>query len=189
MFRATVEGFGHIYLDPLGLSHAKKAMNWVNNMHANQYLTRVFPITLESEQEWLQFTENSTNEFVWGIFVDSEDASQDEEKILIGSCGIHKIDWVSRTAETGISIGLEAYWSKGIGTKVKKIVMQYAFKNLNLNRISVNVIAFNERSLALQKKAGFTEEGRLRKMFYKNGKYYDEVLFGMLHEEYKELVK
>lgn len=181
MFQQVIDRVGTLYLDPLEITHAQQIMLWINNMQANQFLARNFPITRSIEESWLRSIEESDKEFVFGIFID---LGTDEDVKLIGSCGIHKVDWIARTAETGIVIGDEKYWSKGIGTVSKRIVMKYAFEHLNLERLSVSVIAFNERSLALQRRAGFVEEGRRRKVFYKNGTYYDEVLFGMLRAEY-----
>lgn len=45
-------------------------------------------------------------------------------------------------------------------------------------------IDFNERSLRMHRKLGFREEGRLRKIDFKNGEYHDRVMFGLLREEW-----
>jgi RimJ/RimL family protein N-acetyltransferase len=46
------------------------------------------------------------------------------------------------------------------------------------------VFAFNEGSLILHEKLGFTQEGRLKEMIYINGKHWDEIIFGMTREEF-----
>jgi RimJ/RimL family protein N-acetyltransferase len=56
-----------------------------------------------------------------------------------------------------------------------------------LYQFSSGVVAFNERSIKLHKKAGFQEEGRLRQTLFKNGQYHDWVEFGILREEWHGL--
>ncbi len=51
-------------------------------------------------------------------------------------------------------------------------------------KIRFSTFAFNERAYKSYLKCGFKEEGRLRQRIFRNGKYHDEILMGLLREEY-----
>ncbi len=103
----------------------------------------------------------------------------------IGTCGLHEIEWKNRRTTAGIAIGVKEFWNNGYGTEAGKILIEYAFNELNLQRIESSVYDFNERSIAMQKKVGFQIEGRRRKAIFKGGRYVDEIILGILREEWK----
>ncbi|MBO8160920.1 MAG: GNAT family N-acetyltransferase [Thermosipho sp. (in: Bacteria)] len=72
---------------------------------------------------------------------------------------------------------------KGKGKKMLSFAIDFAFNELNLERITAEVYEYNEKSLKLLEKLGFKIEGRIRKGKYHNGRYYDILIYGMLKEE------
>jgi len=77
-----------------------------------------------------------------------------------------------------------AHWGKGYASEVLKFTVDYAFRVLNLHRVSLGVFETNERALNLYKKVGFVEEGRLRKANWIDGAWRNVVLMGILDEEW-----
>ena len=73
---------------------------------------------------------------------------------------------------------------KGYASEAILIVLRYYFEELRYHKASTGIYAFNQPSLALHRKLGFQEEGRLRAMIYTNGRYHDQVLVGMTAEEF-----
>lgn len=73
---------------------------------------------------------------------------------------------------------------KGYGTAVMHLVLQYAFCERRLNKYYGSVIEDNVVSATMLKKFGCKEEGRRRQMIYTDGRYFDEILFGMTKEEF-----
>ena len=130
--------------------------------------------TLEEEYEQLK---NSDKDIVFAI-VDKE-----SDKI-IGIIGLYGISWIPRLAELRIVIGDKDYWGKGYGTEAIKLVVDYAFDKLNLNNVYLGVNAEHKGAIKAYKNAGFVEEGILRKVQYRNSKYYDAVRMSILREEY-----
>ena len=114
--------------------------------------------------------------YVYGIF------SADETEQLGGS-GFHK-----RANEGSLEIG---YWvaassiGRGIATEVTAVQTRAGFELAGLDRIDIQVDPANERSLAIPRKLGFTEEGRLRRRLEadENAPRRDSVVFTMLREE------
>ena len=66
------------------------------------------------------------------------------------------------------------------------MIIKYGFEQLNLHRISSGAFSFNERSIKMHLKLGFKEEGRHREVVFKNGAYHDEVMFGLLRDEWQK---
>ena len=72
---------------------------------------------------------------------------------------------------------------KGIGTEAARAVLGFAFSGLNLHRISVRVLAINERAIRSYQKCGFQIEGRERETAFIDGKWHDDLIMGLLEHE------
>jgi len=161
----------------------KKYMEWFNDPEVKQYLTIFLPMTEIGEEKWLEdiCTKRSQTDVVFAI-----EARSGKKWVHIGNCGLHNINWHDRDCEMGIVIGEKKFWSNGYGTEAAKILVDYAFGQVNLHRVSAGAYAFNVRSIKMQKRIGLKEEGCVRKAVYKNGQYYDKILLGILKEEWKK---
>ncbi len=166
-------------LRPVKSEDADKFIIWMNDPKITENLVCTKPITLTEEQKWINSLETNNSEVVFTI-----ESIEQEGDIVIGSTGLHKINWINHSATFGIVIGRSEYWSKGYGSRVLKLVLEYGFNSLNLHRIESSVYSFNEKSINLHKKF-FQQEGIKREAVYKNGKYHDVVYFGLLRKNYK----
>lgn len=97
------------------------------------------------------------------------------------------IDFINLSADLHIMIGKEECRGKGIGTFAVTSMINHAFLHLNLRRIQLEVLEYNSIAMSLYKKVGFVEEGRRRKAVYKDGKYVDMVVMGLLRDEYENM--
>jgi ribosomal-protein-alanine N-acetyltransferase len=102
----------------------------------------------------------------------------------VGHVGLYEIDHRIRKAEFAILLGDRSVWGRGLGRELTQFALRYGFLELNLNRISLDVLESNERAIRLYRALGFKDEGRLRQAQYKNGRYLDVVLMAMLREEW-----
>jgi RimJ/RimL family protein N-acetyltransferase len=75
---------------------------------------------------------------------------------------------------------------QGAGKEIIKGLINYAFTNLGINRLWLDVFSDNTRAIHLYKTLGMTHEGTLRQGYkdYK-GLYRDQLIFSILREEYK----
>ena len=111
-----------------------------------------------------------------GIFVDSK---------LIGIVTRHWECFATRWLEIGIIIYDESYWSCGIGqTALKKWIKDCFIKYPEIERVGLTTWSGNHGMMRLAEKLGLILEGRLRKVRYYNGSYYDSVKYGILREEF-----
>lgn len=102
---------------------------------------------------------------------------------LVGDCSLHDIDKHNRTCDVGIAIG-KPYWSKGYGQESLRLLVDYAFKNHNMHRVGLEVLADEPRAVTCYRKVGFVEEGRLRQRDWANGEYHDVLVMSILDEEW-----
>ncbi|MEC3557614.1 GNAT family protein, partial [Bacillus thuringiensis] len=70
------------------------------------------------------------------------------------------------------------------GSEAMKLLLDYAFLELNLHRVSLRVFSFNHKAIKLYEKIGFVHEGSSRQSLYRNGAWHDIVHMGLLQSEY-----
>lgn len=104
----------------------------------------------------------------------------------VGSLNVHGTDPRDGTFEYGISLARE-HWGKGYGREAILLVLRYYFDELRYQKALALVYSYNATSLAMHRKLGFVEEGRLRRAKYTNGEFHDSLLLGMLAEEFHDL--
>jgi RimJ/RimL family protein N-acetyltransferase len=104
--------------------------------------------------------------------------------VLIGFVGLFGIQWNHGDAWVGIGIGDRQYWGKGFGTDVMRVILRYAFTELNLHRVTLGVFEYNSRAIRSYQKAGFTIEGRLRQYIHRESRRWDEIIMGILREDW-----
>ncbi len=169
-----------VVLRPAQRSDGKYYLKWCNDPEIIQFDTEYLPLTEMAQEKWW----DNVPEGKYAHFM--MDAVDGQVLTPIGDVGLHNINAKDQNASFGIMIGEKEYWSRGYGTDATKLIIRYGFEQLNLYRIYSWVWSFNIRSIRLHHKLGFTEEGRRREIVYKNGAYYDEVMFGLLREEWKK---
>ena len=103
---------------------------------------------------------------------------------LIGMAGLGDVQLMHRTAMFGITIGDPEYWGRGYGTDAARLILNYAFNELNLYRVYTSTIGYNERAARAYEKAGFKREGAWRSAIERECKRYDVIHFGLLREEW-----
>ena len=103
---------------------------------------------------------------------------------IIGDLAILDIDQENKKAGFRISLHSRNTLNKGYGTEATKLAQKFTFEELQLNRLELEVFSHNIRGIKAYEKAGFKKEGTLRQSLYMNDTYSDEVLMGMLREDY-----
>jgi RimJ/RimL family protein N-acetyltransferase len=109
-----------------------------------------------------------------------------EEDKYIGGLGLW-IDLIHSEAWVGLGIGEREFWSKGYGTDMMKLCMQYVFAELGVERLTLGLFEYNPRALRSYEKCGFRLEGRSRKEVLREGKRYDSLWMGILREEWLQM--
>jgi len=103
----------------------------------------------------------------------------------LGTISLKEIDFEVRKAEYAIALRKMAR-GKGVGVAATKLILDKAFKELNLNKVYLNVLSNNKRAIRMYEKAGFLFEGEFRQDICINGKMQSLRWYSMLKEEYTE---
>lgn len=106
----------------------------------------------------------------------------------IGWCSLSDISKVNRKAIFHISMDPD-YRREDYGTESTKILLNYAFENLGLNRVGSYVIAYNEPSIKLHEKVRFVRECESKGEIYRNRKFWNAISFRIMKSEWKILKK
>jgi RimJ/RimL family protein N-acetyltransferase len=159
-----------------------KFVGWLNEPEVIENLEIHTPLSLAQEEDW--FNKNLSlpgDEQVLAIDVKERSMYQ-----MIGTLAFVKINLFDRSGEVGIAIGNKSYWNKGYGTEALQTLIRHGFETLGLNRIWLRVYETNARGIQAYKKAGFIHEGIMRQAHWKNGRFVDVHIMGVLVSEWKD---
>lgn len=150
-------------------------ISWFEDPEVLRFLVLRFPPNLTAEKEWVETMAKAGDHVIWGI---------DRDGRLIGTTGLHHIDWVNQRAGTGTVIGDKRAWGQGIASEVMALRTRYAFTQLPLRKLHSSFIDGNEASWRAQQKAGYRQVGRYREHEFRDGSWRDEILTEVLKSDW-----
>lgn len=106
---------------------------------------------------------------------------------IIGESVINEIDRKVRCANFRIAIYHTADRGHGLGAWVTEKIRDFAFSELNLHRLELEVYSFNTRAENMYLKAGFKREGIKRDAIFNGDEYADIIFMSILENEWKVL--
>ena len=102
----------------------------------------------------------------------------------IGFIALDGIRWTHGDTFVAIGLGDRDYWGKGYGTDAMNVMLRYAFTELNLQRVSLDVFEYNARARRSYEKAGFVVEGCQRQRLNRDGQRWGFIYMGVLRDEW-----
>ena len=137
----------------------------------------IYPVTTEDEARDIgNQTSYTSGEYQFAIETKAE-------RRFIGQCGFIRLQWKNRVGEIAIIIGDKSAQGKGYGADAIMTLCRFGFDELNLHKIKVSFIDFNEAAKHCYEKCGFKKEGVLRQEVFREGAYHDILEYGMLEGE------
>ncbi|MGE7218534.1 GNAT family protein [Priestia koreensis] len=121
----------------------------------------------------------SENFCYWGI-------EMKESGELIGTIDLYNIDDGTENCEVGYNIGFN-WWNQGYGSEALHAIVEFAFRFMNIHKISATHNIDNPASGRIMLKVGMKREGIIRHMIRKNNQYKDCGIYGILQQEYLEM--
>lgn len=170
-----------LYFRPLERGDARKLVTYLNDPAVRRMLLFHRPMSVGQEEGFLEALGKDEHQVRLGIARHAEDE-------LIGSVGLHKLDFRGRHAELGLVIGERSAWGQGFGTEATRLMLDYGFGTLNLHRIWLQVYASHAAAIRVYEKAGFRKEGVQREHLFAEGRHEDAVLMGILRSEWTPLL-
>ena len=150
-------------------------VKWINDLENNEYLHYDIPLEYEKTLRWYENRNCATR--IDGVI--------EYEGIPVGLIGLIGIDLTHQKAELYISMGDKRYKRKGIGYRAVRLVMEYAFEVLRVNKVFLNVDAENKAACRLYEKAGFICEGYFRQDLLHRGRLIDRKRYAVLKEDFR----
>lgn len=156
---------------------------WVNDPVILRYLSDVFlfPHTLDETESFLNGKLENKNLGSKGFVI-----ADNSTGAYLGQIDLVNIDWKNRKAMFGIVLGRKVNFDRGYGSEAIGVLLRFAFREMGLNRIALDVKDSNERGIACYRKCGFREEGRFREDYFQAGKYGDTIRMSILRREWEE---
>lgn len=102
---------------------------------------------------------------------------------LVGAIATHDCDPRTGTFAYGVAVRAE-HQRRGYASDAIRVVLRHYFEELRYQKVTVRVYSFNEASVRLHERLGLRQEGRLRRMVYTQGQFFDVLVFGLTREEF-----
>lgn len=166
-----------IYLCPANVDHVNLYTKWMNDPQLRKYARYNVPQTIEEVKKLFEPRKEAVkNDIFFEIW-------HKKDQKLIGFAGLIRIQWFTRNAHIFYLIDPD-YWGKNLGTEAGKLVIDYAYKELNLHKITARMFAPNKTSLRVAEKIGLKHEITLKKEVYIDGEHIDVIEYAIFKDEW-----
>ena len=149
-------------------------VKWINDPENNQYLHYDIPLEYEKTLRWFHQKDNAHR----------MDCTIEYDGVPVGVIGLLAIDTVNRKAEYYITVGNTEYHGRGIAKQATMLILEYAFLDLDLNKVYLTVDSDNEKACRLYERVGMSCEGVFREDLLRRGKLIDRKRYSILKSDW-----
>ncbi len=107
----------------------------------------------------------------------------------VGMVYLKKIDWKNSHAELHVMIAEKSNQGRLFGAEAGFLMLNYAFQELNLNKIYCRAIEYASEVQGLINHCGFKKEAVCQHLLYQQGKYWNVNIYGILKEEFERFIR
>lgn len=150
-------------------------IRWINDPLNNTYLHYELPLEKNKTELWLEKTKDRTDRY---------DAVIEADGNPVGLIGLLSIDFRNKKAEYYIALCERNYLGKGIAAEASRLLLKYAFSQLNLNRVYLYTETENMKAVKLYERLGFKQEGIIRQDIFSKGIYRDRYVYGITKKDF-----
>lgn len=157
----------------LAARDAEPMLAWMHDSEVVRYF----------QYDFMSQTLADVERFIAGSFTPTNQhfAITDEQDSYLGTISLKNIDRKNNKAEYAIATARVAH-GKGYALAATREILRYAFSELRLHRVYLNVLTENARANAFYKKCGFRYEGILADAIYVDGKYHSLALYAAIND-------
>lgn len=149
-------------------------LHWLRDPEVNRFLeTRWTEQTPETIREFVTAMRSSLDDYLFAIV-------RIESGEHVGNIKVGAINRVHQHCEVGYFIGDREMWGKGIATEAIRLATQFAFERLGMHRAQAVVDVDNPASAKALERVGYKKEGTLREKLFMDGRWNDQLLYGIL---------
>lgn len=163
----------------------KQLRDWRNNTKFRKHFREYRELNMTMQEKW--FEQKVANDPTTIMF--SIRSLSDNE--LLGCCGFVYINWVHRHADLSLYIGWKDEYIDDIGYAEEscKLLFDYGFNELNLNKIWTEIYEFDTPKKKLYDRLGLAQDGLLRQNYFYDGKWWDSRIMSILADDFRQGVK
>ena len=165
-----------VYLRKLESTDLELTWAWINDPGVYLKIGSQVPISKSAQKKWFERVDQCSDKIILAICLKEGD-------LHVGNVSLDSIENRHRTARLSIFVGDRALRGKSIGTRAIKLLADYAFNFLNLNKIWCKATAGDDKIVQFYENLGFKQEGLMRQHEFIAGKNVDKVIFGLLRDE------
>ena len=167
-----------VYLAALEREHCRKLFEDEEYDFAHVAEPLYIGASLESSDEWYSDIQkrNGDENIRLGIFL--------ADGTVIGDVALQGMDWRNRNCSLGLGIAKLENRGKGYGKEAVSLLLDYAFGNLGLERVSASTLAANIGAQKSLEGLGFVLEGRAHRSDWVAGEWVDKLNYAILREEF-----
>lgn len=165
-----------VELAPLTPNDSDLLFEWINDRDLVVQSAPFRPVSRAEHDSWFEQIRKSEDVRIFAIR---------EQGRLVGTCQLHDIHPVHRSAELQIRIGAPDARGRGVGTAATTRLLEIGFGELALHRVHLHLLATNEAAHRLYEHVGFRVEGVQRAAACIEGSWVDVVLMAILEEEFQ----
>jgi ribosomal-protein-alanine N-acetyltransferase len=103
----------------------------------------------------------------------------------IGLFQVRQLEPQFGTAEWGFALGRQ-YWGTGVFTAAARLTVDFAFEEIGVFRLEARAAVANGRGNGALAKLGAVKEGVLRRSFVRDGRQFDQVLWSIVREDWRQ---
>lgn len=168
-----------VYLRILEAADIPRTTKWINDPLISDIMGYLPVLSLENQLDWYHKLKGDRSRFVFAICL----AESDEH---IGNAGLGNIDYVHRHAMLNIFIAGESHRGKGVGSQATRLLLEFAFNRLNMNKVHLRTSARFAQAVKMYESLGFVREGVMRQHYFSNGAYEDKIIYSILKSEFSQ---
>lgn len=169
-----------VYLSAIEESDLEQLRQWRNLPEYRKHFREYREISTTMQSKWFNNVVNNDNSTIMFSIHDIETNE------LLGCCGLCYINWVHRYSDLSLYIGKDECYidNEGIAEESCKLLFNYAFNELNLNKIWTEIYEFDNKKYDLYMNMEFKQDGFLREQYFYDGKWWGSYILSLLREEY-----
>ncbi len=171
---------GGISLRELKTSDARVLLELLNSQEVSRFISPP-PTTVEGFERFIAWThrERAAGRYIcFAVVPDGMDSA-------IGIFQVRQLDPTFGTAEWGFAIG-QSFWGTGVFSTAARLTIDFAFETVGVHRLEARAAVANGRGNGALAKLGAIREGVLRRSFVRNGRVFDQALWSIVREEWRQ---
>jgi ribosomal-protein-alanine N-acetyltransferase len=171
---------GSVFLRPAEKDDVELFVRWLNDWRTGRTLGMRAPLSKGMEDKWVErLIETQGKEGYHFVICRLEDDRP------VGTIGIKDLNLVDGSGGLGISVGAEEDRGRGYGSDALRALLRFAFDELRLVRVWLDVYDMNEGAQRVYERVGFVREGILRRAAYREGMHHDVHRMAVLADEWR----